>query len=187
MQEINLLQTKVKDRTLAFEKSNRIAVALFSLLVVLEILGVVGLVFVSNRVDKEKANVLAENLKIQANMNSSQSTLDAARGFQAQLKNVRTLLNNHVYWSAFFQNLSSVTPTNVKYTSFTGSLSDGQVVIDGVAPTYPDIGKVILSLSTSKNYSNVKLTALNPSQTNEFGYSFSIKLSAASDSFRKLP
>jgi Tfp pilus assembly protein PilN len=71
---------------------------------------------------------------------------------QAQLKNVRTLLDGHIYWSAFLDQVASVTPNKIQIQRINGSASDGKFHIEGVGQSYQDIGKLLLALSTSNKF-----------------------------------
>jgi len=164
MQEINLLQNKVKDRTLRFERSNRLVVGLFSLIVILEFVATGGLYFLANNTNKQTADVVSQNQSIQTAMVSNQKDLTLAKGLQAQLKNVNTLLQNHIYWSAFLTDISAIVPVKVQYNDFQGSITDDKITIDGMASSYADVGRMLLALSTSDKFSSVKLVSLTPAQ-----------------------
>jgi len=186
MQEINLLQNKVKDRTLQFERSNRLVLVLFGLLVVLEIAGVVGLYLLIGTTHARTQDVNKENADIQAKMNANQKDLAKAQGLQAQLKNVRTLLANHVYSSAFLDSVSAVTPTKVAFQNINGSTSDDKLHVEGLAQSYQDVGRLLLSLSTSNKFKEVKLRSVTPStQAGAYSYGFSMDVTVVPTIFQK--
>ncbi|MBX4205143.1 MAG: PilN domain-containing protein [Candidatus Doudnabacteria bacterium] len=185
MQEINLLQNKVKDRTLQFERSNRLVMVFFSLLLLLEIGAVAGLFFLIKSTDAKTQDVIKANLQTQAEMNTNQKDLVKAQGFQAQLKNVRSLIDNHIYWSAFLDQLAKITPTKVQFRTVTGSVADNKLHVEGVAQSYQDVGRVLLSLETSDKFKQVKLRSVNPSQDSAFGYSFALEITVSPDIFIK--
>jgi hypothetical protein len=56
MQEINLLQNKVKDRTLQYERSNRLVIGLFTLALLLEIGAYGGLYYLGNNTKSQIAS-----------------------------------------------------------------------------------------------------------------------------------
>lgn len=184
MQEINLLQNKVKDRTLQFERSNRMVIVLFSLIVLLEFAGIGGLYLLTRSANAKTADIKVQNTQIQNAMNEDQKTLTTAQGVQAQLKNVQALLKNHIYWSEFLNQVSAITPTNVRFNGISSS-ADGKLHIDAVAASYQDIGRLLLSLDTSDKFQDVKLHSISPSSGTEFGYSFSIDLNVTPDIFNK--
>jgi Tfp pilus assembly protein PilN len=185
MAEINLLQNKVKDRTLAFRRGNSVIITLFVLIFIAEIVAAMVLYLLTNSVSKQTSDKQNENQQIQAVLNGGQKDLVAAKNVQAQLKNMQTLLSNHIYWSGFFNQLGNVTPLKAEYTSFGGASSDGRIHLEGIAPSYTDVGKVLLSLSTSGKFSNVKLLSVNPSGGLTFGYNFSLEATAINSLFKK--
>ena len=187
MQEINLLQNKVKDRTLQYERSNRLVIGLFVILLIIEIIGGVGLYFLTSSTNNQTTNVTNQNQAITNSINQSQSDLTAATGLQGELKNVQVLLTGHIFWTSFFSQLSALTPKKVAYTSMTGSASDDKVHLEGQGQSYTDIGQLILSLSTSGKFTDVKLLSVSPATSSKFGYGFSMDVTASGSIFKKQP
>jgi Tfp pilus assembly protein PilN len=185
MQEINLLQNKVKDRTLQFERSNRLVMVLFVLVVILEIAGTAGLYLLIHTTKAKTTEVIQQNADTQTNMNKNQKDLVLAQGLQAQLKNVHNLLSNHIYWSAFLNEVSSITPTKVRFVSITGSVTDDKLHVEAMAQSYQDIGRLLLALGTSDQFKDVKLHSVTPGQGAEFGYSFSMEMTVLPSIFKK--
>jgi Tfp pilus assembly protein PilN len=185
MQEINLLQNKVKDRTLSFERSNRLTVGIFVMLIIVELVAVAFLFAVIHAKKSSLADLQDQNAKIQADLNSNQKDVPAAKSLQAQLQNVQSLLNNHIYWSPFFTLLAQETPKKIQITTIDGASSDGKIHLEGAANTYTDIGSLILSLATSANYKDVKLLAITTAKEHNTGYSFSLSFQALPKTFTK--
>lgn len=174
MQEINLLQNKVKDKSLQFERSNRFIVILAVLILILEVSATVGLWVLTKATNNSIKNTQDENQAIQKNIDSHQKELSKAEGLQAQLKNVNTLLTSHIYWSNFMSTLEKLTPVKVQYTAIDGSASDGKMHIEGTADSYTDVGRLILSMSTSKAFKSTRLTSITPGSESKFNYSYSL-------------
>jgi Tfp pilus assembly protein PilN len=145
------------------------------------------LYILSRNASKQTLTLKDENARLQTSINTGEKDIIPARNLQAQLKNMQTLLNGHVYWSSFFSQLGAVTPLKAEYTSFNGGISDGRVRFEGVAPSYTDVGKVLLSLSTSGKFSNVRLISVNPSAGEIFGYAFTVEATALNPLFKKTP
>jgi hypothetical protein len=185
MQEINLLQNRVKDKTLSWERRNRLIITLFTLILILEILAGAGLFFLTLSTNNEITTTQEKNQELQNAINSDQKELSLAKGLQAQLKNVKTLLNNHIHWSSFLSTMYSETTNKIKYTSISASYSDGKTHLEGIAPSYSDIGKLILSFSTSNNFKDIKLNSLAPSSGDTFGYSFVLEMKSQPELFKK--
>jgi Tfp pilus assembly protein PilN len=185
MQEINLLQNKVKDRTLQFERSNRFILILFVLALLLEVAAIGVLIFLTHSDTKKSEEVSKQSQAIQAAIDANQKDLTLAKGLQAQLKNVNNLIRNRVYWSAFLDQIASVTTNQTKFSSVSASVADKKLHIEGASGSYADVGRFLLSLSTSDKFSAVKLRQIAPPSGTSFGYSFSIDVNLVDTIFKK--
>src|SRR3989344_5785276 len=117
MQEINLLDSRLKDTTHICEKRTRLFITLVTLVVFLES-GLYGVfLLLTNNIDQQINTLTVENNNIQADINRNQEDLIGARAFQAQLQNVRAILDSHIYWTGFFDELSDFTFNAVTFNS----------------------------------------------------------------------
>src|SRR3989344_3969939 len=122
MQEINLLNNRLKDTTHVWEKRNQFLTTIFTLVLILEIgLGLVFFLLTQGLENRIKETVAGNNA-LQKEINQAQNELSSAKSFQAQLKNIKALLDNHIYWSSFFEEMSDFTLNSVTFNSFQGSL-----------------------------------------------------------------
>lgn len=78
--------------------------------------------------------------------------------FQDKLNKVAYLLNNHIYWTNFFDYLEDNTLEGVKYTQFSGNLS-GEYSLDTIASNYPLIGKQSNKYLESENVSSAVVSS----------------------------
>jgi len=184
MQEINLLQTKIKDRNLAWEKRNRLINTLAILVIVLEVLLTGGLYYMKNAVQKNISQIEAENTAARSRISDRQKDLAPAISFQAQLKNLRTLVDNHVYWSGLLDELTKSTYNRTQYRTLQAQTS-GLIHIEGVVPSYSDLSKFILGLYTSDKFTSIKLLSVQPSDQAQGGYLFSLDMQANPNLLKK--
>lgn len=182
MQEINLLDNRLKDTTQVWERRNRLLVTMFSLILILEIGLALVFFILTQGFDKKTQTAMASNNNIQAEINRSQEELSEAKGFQAQLKNTRALLDSHIYWSTFFEEVSDYSLSTVTYDAFQGGV-DGKIHLEGAAGSYTEVGKMLLGLNRSDKFSNVKLLSINPASGEVSGFVFSIDLVASKELF----
>lgn len=178
MQEINLLKNQFRNQTTVWERRQRLITASLIAVIILEITAGVLLFLFKQSVDKRKGAVVERNIQTQAKLNVKQNELVPAKALQAQLKNLSRLVDSHVYWTSFFDELSKVTLKKIHYTQLQTDVA-GKVYVEGRAENYSDLGKLLLGLSTSENFSNVRLLSSGPS-TGEiggliFGIDFKIK------------
>lgn len=182
MQEINLLDNKLKDNSQVWQKRNQLLSTIFILVLILELGLMAAFFLLSKGLDNKIQDVITSNNNIQADINRSQENLSSAKGFQAQLKNVRTILDSHVYWSGFFEEVSNFTLKNLSYANFQGEIN-GKIHLEGVTESYTQLGKLILGLNSSDKFDEIKLLSVNPATGETSGYVFSIDLTASKELF----
>lgn len=183
MQEINLLRSQIKDTALIWQRRNRIFTSIFVLILILEI-GLAILFFLMAQTTKErKAAVAAENKQTQNQINESQAALVPAKAFQAQLQNLKALVDNHVYWSGFFEELARHTFIKAKFGSVQTDGS-GRVHLEGQVNNYADLAKLLLGLSASEKFHDVELLSSGPTKSEEVGVLFSVDVGIDTDLLR---
>ncbi|MBI4363590.1 MAG: hypothetical protein HY545_01955 [Candidatus Doudnabacteria bacterium] len=184
MQDINLLQSKVKDTTLNWQRRSRSAInALVAIVIILAATGVT-LFFLNQTTLSRFEGLKRQNIESQNNLNQRQQELSQAKSFQAQLKNLSYLTNAHIYWSSFFKELAAYTFNKAQYVAVEGDTS-GKIHVEGNVESYADLGRLILGLSTSEKFKQVKLLSASPTSTEQAGYLFSIDLTASPGIFNK--
>ncbi len=93
--------------------------------IVLVALAYVGLSYYENSVAKEVAKIQAETASTQKEITSLQSDLDQAKTDGSRLTAARTLIDEHIRWSKFFEKLERYTLPQVTYGgSFSGTLTN---------------------------------------------------------------
>lgn len=182
MQDINLLQNKLKDRTEAWEKGNRIMIVIFStiLLALLALGG--GLFFTNYQTDKTIEEIKSENADLDRKLDSQQKDVVGAKAFQAQIQNIRLLLNSHLVWTAFYEELIARTLDKTTYSSVRFAI-DGKVHLEGNTQSYDELGKLLYGLSQSEMFTDVKLLNASSGESEAGGYTFSIDLKVKPEIF----
>jgi Tfp pilus assembly protein PilN len=177
MQDINLLQNKLKDRTNQWEKSNRAVTAVLSMVLLAAVIASAMIFFMVKSAQDSKAAVDQENVNLQKKLTQMEADMGLAKGFQAQSKNLSQLLGSHVVWSVFMQELANKTFKITRFNSMTTDTS-GRTHIEGIVPTYTDLGKMMLALQSSDQMEAVRLVATSKSTGELAGILFSIELQA---------
>ena len=185
MQEINLLQNRIKDRTDVWSRRSLVIRTFLSLFLVLELAVFGGLLLLTKSNQTGIQQTEAEITAIQSEIDQQRGELVSAQAFQAQLKNIRTLLDGHLYWSAFFDELSRVTFQRAQYMTLSATAA-GKLHLEGSSGSYQDIGKLLLGLSTSDNFKDVKLLSVSTASGNVTGnYLFSVDMNVLTDILKK--
>jgi hypothetical protein len=173
MQEINLLQNKLKDRSEAWDRRNTVVGVVLGAVLVLVIAAGAFLYFLNSDTKSKTAEMQTENLSIQSKLDSSQGTLAEAKSFQAQLRNIDKLLAGHIYWSKVFDTAQETIIKNSQYSLFQAK-TDGKVHIEGLVANMDNLGKLLLSLSTNPDLTGVKLISAQSNPGSTAGFRFAM-------------
>lgn len=184
MAEINLLQNRLKDTTDAGGRQSKAVLAIFAVILAVIVGATVMLFLLNNSLESQIAAAAATNLDLKSKIAVEQKGLGDAKAFQAQLANLRVLLNNHTFISPLLDELSRVTYVKSQYMSFDVA-EGGKIHIEGLVNTYVDLGKMLLGLSSSPHFKNVKLLSVVPSNGEISGFIFSVDLNVIPDIFVK--
>ncbi len=99
------------------------------------------------RISVAEANAATAKLKNQ--------TSDALN-YKDKINDFSILLNDHIYWSNFFNWLERNTLSTVQYDSFEGGL-DGSYILSATAPSYADISWQVKSFLNDSKTKKVKV------------------------------
>ncbi|HTL39704.1 MAG TPA: hypothetical protein VL306_02740 [Methylomirabilota bacterium] len=178
MQEINLLQNRLQEKSFAWDRQSKLIITFLSIVFIL-ILGAFGVFYLLNsKVQTQVQTTVAQNQELRKQLDSKQQGLSDAKAFQAQLANIKTLVNSHVYLSPLLDELAKMTYVKSQYFSLSAGI-DGKLHLEGRVDNYVDLGKLLLGLSTSSKFKSVQLTSVLPSLGKINGYQFSINLTAS--------
>lgn len=184
MQEINLLQNRVKDTTHVWEKQSKLMLTLLSLILIIILGGTGVLYFLNQSLEKQISVVAEDNVTLNKQLTEEQKDLGSAKTFQAQLANLRVLIANHSYLSPLLDELTKTTYKQARYINLDVADS-GKIHVEGGVGTYSDLGKLLLGLSTSTKFQNVKLLSAVPSSGITNSYIFSVDMNVSPDIFFK--
>jgi Tfp pilus assembly protein PilN len=175
MQEINLLQNKLKDKTNQWEKNNRTVIIILSFLLIGVLAAAATFYLLKRSAEDAKLALDQENVTIQSRLDQMEDDLGDAKAFQAQAKNIKTLMQTHVVWTNFFAELSGSTFKMARFLSLTSDTS-GRVHIEGIAPDYNEMGKMLLALETADNVESVRLGSTSRSEDAQAGVRFALEV-----------
>lgn len=179
MREINLLQPEKQKKFSNLPtvvENGRIVLAL-TILLVAELAVFGGFLFLNFRLSKEIADTSAGIAEIDAKLTNPDPQLAEAIKAQAALRAVGALLDGHRHWTNVWKELSRVTYKNSQYISLNATLETNKFSVNGRSPSYTDLGKLILGLQTSPEFTDIKLLESGPISERETGIKFSISVS----------
>ncbi len=182
MQEINLLQNKLQDKTNQWESNNQLYVIVLSIILILELAGGGFLYLSTKSVNEEKLVLDTANVKIQKDLDDMEDRLADAKSFQAQSKNLKNILASHVAWTPLMNELTLSAFKGAHYLNMIGTTT-GIVTVEGIAKNYTDLGKSLLALETSGQFEEINLNSTSVSEDELAGVTFSVDIALKSDLF----
>ena len=179
MAEINLLKSDSGTGQTATALGERRSTFWLYILVgifILEILGYGALFFYERSLKKQQQALDQEVAKVDFEIGKIDKERQTAVSYQQRLNNFKTLLNRHIFWTVVLEELSKYTYNPVSYNSLQADIIDRKLLVSGVAPSYTDLGKLMLGLKTSSNIEEVKLMNSGRSKTEQAGLSFDMEI-----------
>ena len=182
MEEINLLQNRLYDKSFAWYRQSRIVITGL-VIILIAVLGVFAVFYILNsKTQKDLQTVTADNQNLKQQLDAKEQGLGEVKTFQAQLANLKILVNSHIYLSPVLDELSHMTFARSQY--FTLNIGeDRKLHLEGRVNSYEDLSKLLLGLNTSSKFKNIQLTSVSPSTGKINGFIFSINLVAADELF----
>lgn len=179
MSEINLLAKSdygTGKAGSAGENANRLWISILASIFVLAILGYGALLFYERSLKKQQQAVDQEVTRIDFEIGKIDEERQTAISYQRRLKNFRTLLDRHIFWTVVLEELSKYTYKPVSYDSLDADITEHKLLVSGVAPSYADLAKLMLGLKTSANIEDVKLVSSGQSLSEQVGLTFDIDI-----------
>lgn len=178
MSEINLLKSDSGSGTgfSAGGGKSRLWLYILAGIFIFQILSY-GVLFVFERSLKKQQQTLNQGV---AQIDFEIGKIDTERleavSYQKRLSNFKTLLDRHIFWTVVLEELSQYTYKPVIYDSLQSDLQDRKLLVSGVAPSYTDLGKLMLGLKTSSNIEEVTLVGSGQNNTEQAGLSFDMEI-----------
>jgi|GEM_PF-2132058 hypothetical protein len=178
MPDINLLQNQLKDTTAVALARTKAAIWILAIVLILLAATAGIFYYLTADINKKTAVTVLENNKLDQKISEQTQGLTDAKSYQAQLSNIALLLKSHVALTPLLYELGKYTYLKAQYVNVDVAEDTGRIHLEGLVDSYQGLGKLLLGLSTSQNFRNVKLLSVAPSGGVTFGYSFAIDLTA---------
>jgi Tfp pilus assembly protein PilN len=182
MPEINLLGNQITEEPQVFRASGKASVVVLSIILIVLIVAAIAFFILGGTTDQQIQSLTTQNTQIQSQLDQQNSNLSAAQKFQAQLANIKLLLNNHIYISQVLDELDKVAYVKSRFASLDVDDKTGVIHVQGNVSSYSDLSKFLLGMSTSTNFQSVRLLSTFASPT---GLAFTVDLKAAPQLFTK--
>ena len=101
------------------------------------------------------------------NENRDEDKENAVLRFDAKLDRLGLILDNHIYSSAFFSFLESITHTKVQFTKFDFTAPDGSVTLRGLTESYDTFGEQVVALEQNDVIYNLVVSDVKLKKTGQ--------------------
>lgn len=167
--EVNLIKDEVK---ISFDWNKNISI----LMVVLFITGIFvaeiyfGLDWWEKQEIARAQTLENEILKVNRDISKIKGTADAAITYKDKSLELTRLLNEHVYWSNFFNWLEKNTLSTVKFDSFGGN-TEGKYSLNAKALSYAEVSWQVKAFLSDPLIKNVEVLSVNSAISKDKGKS----------------
>lgn len=138
-----------------------------------------------------KAKALEEDIvKVNRDISKIKATADEALNYKNKSIEVGRLLDNHIYWSSFFNWLEKNTLSTVKYDGFSGN-TEGIYALNAKALSYAEVSWQVKAFLNDPLVKNVEVLSVNSSLTKDktksadTGVNFSLSFELSPEIFKK--
>lgn len=178
MAEINLLQQERKSRIPAnpVQVSGSIVLWILVGVIAVEMGAYGGLYYWKQRIDTATTNLEVSMVQMDKKLKDSQTDVNQAVKSQFILNTFGTLLGSHTVWTMLWDEISKTTLKSARYVGLQATAERNKMVISGEVANYTEVGKVMLALRGSSNFSSIELVSSVPSTGQEVGIRFEISV-----------
>ena len=175
MPEINLLKNEIKNqRAIPLSRVGSKAIYVMLGLLGLELLIYIGLGIFNYSVKRSIAETERQTTAIAAEIGQFDADRNRAILTQIRLKNLAGLLVNHAEWTPVLTELEKYTLQKAVYTAMQVDEVKHTFSLTGVVSSYTEIGKFMLGLAQSPNFSNITLKSSSQDESGAGGFTFDV-------------
>lgn len=175
MSEINLLKDELRETKLGLNRRNLISLYVAAGIFVLELV-LFGVLTLRERSYQKQARAVEQSgAGIDLEITKTEKERLGAISFQSRLANLEVLLQEHVYWSEVLEEIAAYTYKPIVYRTLQVDQGKHKVILTGTAPTYSDLGKLILGLRSSPKFLEVNFASSGQAEGRESGYGFQLE------------
>ncbi len=183
MVEINLLQPEKKSQFEAHAPAGSGNFLLWGLvaLMVLELGGFGALYSFRKKADSKAAVEQAKIVEIDKKIASFSNELNRVTTDQGVLSTFSELLDKHIHWSNVWKALGEYTLKSVQYLNLETSAVQNTFVVSGRVSNFTEVGKLLLGLQSSENFTAVELLSTKAGDVASEGVEFQVSVTVKSD------
>lgn len=184
--EVNLVKDEV---AISFDWRQNLSV--LALVLILAVLFVTEIYFGLDQWEAQEAQQ-TQAIEAQVNITNAEvsklkNSISPALAYKDKSAVFSNLLDNHIYWSNFFNWLEKNTLSSVKYQEFSGNL-DGSYTLEATAQTYADISWQVKALTKdplTEKVEVLKAESASDDETKPGKVNFQLVLKVKPEIFKK--
>lgn len=177
MAEINLLRGEKKHGpglNLQMPAPGRPVIWILLAILLLCLSGFTVFYFLHSKVQTELAGTKARAAEVEKSLQSPSPEVKEAIKAQAALSFLSGLLDKHLHWTYLWDALAKHTLKTVQYLSISATVEKSDFIVEGRVNNYEELGKLMLGLQSSSDFSRVELVSSGPSDGEVIGLEFSL-------------
>lgn len=174
MPEINLLQGEKRSSYQApsVELSGKGVLWFMIAVVVLEALAYGGLFFWRKLITDDTSGMQSKIFELDSQLKARRAETEQAVSTQSALVTFGTLLDKHLYWTELWKELGKTAFQKVRYLNLQAAAETNKFTLRGQVGNYTEVGKVMLGLQTSPNFSRIDFVSSTPAEGDLIGIKF---------------
>ncbi|NCC70076.1 hypothetical protein EOM09_00635 [bacterium] len=148
--EINLIPDNVSTIPVQINKMIKCGF-IFGASITIIFLIYLGIYLYGKSSEKKVEDIRSENAKLEQQYKSYKESLEDIKNTKQNLDEIVKLLNNHIYWTKFFNLLEENTIPEVFYYNFTGDTS-GQITLNAITDSYLNVSRQMIAFKNAENF-----------------------------------
>ena len=142
-ESLNVIKTNLiqGEESAFFDWNKKITVLVINIISACLLVGLIygGLIFWERQINKQGEIILSDIEDINKNIEDTEKGIDEVDNFQKKLSKVAAILDNHIYWTNFFDFLEKNTLSEVYYIGGFSGDTNGEYNLPAVASEYSSI------------------------------------------------
>lgn len=130
--------------------------------------------YLKKHVQASTLSVEAESAELDVVISAKQDDINKSVDAQSRLQLFEGLLAQHIHWTNVWSELGKQTYKSANYFTVEAAAETNKLNLTGYAPSFSDLGKLLLGLEKSEYFENVELQSASPAEQDKPGVGFEV-------------
>ena len=168
---VDLIPTSVKIKS--WPQIRNLLLVSFVLSIIIVALFYIGLMWQERKNINERQLSMQGISELEEEILNFQSTNQEIKDLAEDIKTIHTILNQHIYWSNFFELLEKYTVQEVHYQGLTAG-NNGALVLDAIGPNFDAVARQLKALQSPEATELAREVSVTSATLTEVGVSFNV-------------